>query len=117
MKYATMTDAEKERVFATDVLGWEYKQSWYGRYYWHNSENNPALGNNKDSNDFSPLTNLDHAWMGMEKLNYPWKAVSLHSTTFIQFFDGGIAISEGSGSTLNEAIAETCIKIVRPDLF
>ena len=114
MTYNKLTDQEKERIFAEDVL--EMKPVRY-----------PG-GNTKEGlyhkDTFAPLSNMDDAMLGVEKLSKEnkwylvledfthkderkWQA-NLYSTNGYSF---------GNGHTPQKAIVEACIRIKRLDLF
>ena len=110
MTYNKLTDQEKERVFAEDVLEWEIKDS-YGfqnRYYYKYK-----------NKEFHPLTDFNHAMLGVEKLGLLWNCFFDGTTYYFSFCDtsGEYMDDAFSDISLNEAIVEACIKIVRPDLF
>ena len=112
--YNKLTDQEKERIFAEDVLGWELITAYGGRYkYWS--------GSGLDERSWHPLTDLNHAMLGVEKLIEEERAIIQlwhdHSEKWHCIFTIPPGHYQSASDTPNEAIAEVCIKIVRPDLF
>ena len=116
--YKDLTPDQIEKVFAEDVLGWEYDEAPRGyNSHWNKPDGDTVM----DDPDFwSPLTRLDDCMLGVEKvvengwlftLSYeptvPWEA-------YFEDFDNRIV---GQGDTPQEAIVEACIRIKRPDLF
>ena len=138
MTYNTLTDQEKERINAVDVLGWAEKtfDVRCDKCNTHSIEQVSWVDNSgcprykisseafMDNTVFHPLTDLNHAMLGVEKLSKKnkrylvledfthrderkWQA-NLYSTNGYSF---------GNGHTPQEAIVEACIRIKRPDLF
>ncbi len=134
MKYKDMTNDQIERVFAEDVLGWfvytiedEHDKTmdiWCIEdrndmmifpvsedYYWSGTTTYP----------FHPLTDLNHAMLGVEKMRCPGRQFSLligHDR--FAFIVGSLAGEEEcciEAGTPQAAIVEACIRIKRPDLF
>lgn len=113
--YNKLSKDEIERVFAEDVLGWE-KQKNFTAY---------DIGNGRimDMDIFHPLTDLNHAMMGMEKLIQKDKCKDIEmgldlNGAWVHLYDDEWSLQlEVITKSLNEAIVEACIKIVRPDLF
>ena len=130
MKYKNMTDTDKERAFAEKVLGWVIRKvtdghgitmdAWYekdeegwmrypikGEYYWSGTTTYP----------FHPKTNLDHAFMGVEKLNPHEIEISLFNGKWsVLWFQDGVFATDNC-TTPNEAIMEACLRVVSPELF
>ncbi len=127
-QYKQLTDAEKEKVFATDVLGWVLDE--YGDYRTSDgigfvSYSHPDHDSIQEFPLFRPLRkeNIFHAMLGVEKLLEDWDTYTMEkdSDGWIAGFtpfdtDGDWPFSECC-KTLNEAIVEACIRIKRPDLF
>ena len=119
MTYNTLTDQEKERIFAADVLGWELKQVLEDKRYeaWHvNGEPQYTKGY------FLPLTDLNHAMMGVEKLMDGEWLIDFHrklnNVWYMYIYQLHPRIEYvGANVNFNEAIVEACIRIKRPDLF
>ena len=109
MKYDKLPDNEKERIFAEGVL--EIK--------WWN-----------DIAKCIPLTNLNTAFLGVNKLtqeeglylmlenlthkDHKWRVTLQEKDTSL--IQAGLIVG-AEGHTPNEAIVEACIRIKRPDLF
>ena len=123
MTYHTLTDREKERIFAEDVLGWERRPHIFGSSYYFKDNHM------KRTDYFHPLTNLDHAFMGVEKFLYPiclmredtresicgeyagkWHVIIGYEGAWVSHFTE-------KHDNPNKAIVEACIRIVRSDLF
>ena len=102
MTYNTLTDQEKERIFAEDVLG--------EKNFFHKGTNVQA---------FHPLTNLNHAMLGVEKFldkyyfELAWEFNGWEASLLWPENEYGRAKAD----TPNAAIVEACIRIKRPDSF
>ena len=119
MTYHKLTDTEKERIFAEDVLKWfKMERPVHGKFAYR-----AGIGDYRSCN---PLTDLNHAMLGMERLikENEHFFVTLNNTYINDRLEWEIAMGKiGNVSvhvfsdTPNEAIVEVCIHIVRPDLF
>ncbi len=118
MTYNTLTDQEKERIFAVDVLGWELHIVEGNRLYDHWMKGKVFI---MDTIKFHPLTNLNHAMLGMEKLIEEERAIIQlwhdHSEKWHCIFTIPPGHYQSASDTPTEAIVEACIRIKRPDLF
>jgi len=64
-----MTDDELVRAVAIEVMGWKYEDP--EDPYWVDKYGEYVMGAGVDyteDGDFTPLTNLNHAWMVVEKM-------------------------------------------------
>ena len=115
MTYNTLTDQEKERIFAEDMLGWEPYPGINGKKYL-NPNNNYCFV--MWAEDFHPLTDLNHAMLGVEKLRKEYTVEIVGENNWMLWLH---TIKDTAvicySDNLNEAIVEACIKIKRPDLF
>ncbi len=114
-KYNTLTDQEKERIFAEDVLGWEHigkTINYHDELYWKTPNYKVKC---------KPLTDMNVAIMGVEKLIEEERAIIQlwhdHSKKWHCIFTIPPGHYQSASDTLNEAIVEACIRIKRPDLF
>ena len=104
MRYTKMTPAQIRAVFLTDVLGLEW---WRG----------------KERFKCHPLTDLNHAMLGMEKLIQDEKCKDIEmgldsDGAWVHLYDDEWSLQlEVITKSLNVAIVEACIRIKRPDLF
>ena len=114
MKFNTMTPEQKERAFAEDVLGW-VKQSYFDAY-------EKGDGYLIAIDIFRPLTNLDHAFLGVDKLidkadfNLEYE-LNKWSVWFINVNEGEEIDVYVEANTPNEAITEACLRITNPGIF
>ena len=115
MKFDTMTPEQKERGFAEDVLEW-YEGSVYPRILWWMCEGKAIMY----QSDFRPLTNLDHAFLGVEKIK-PHKLELVwdrNGNCFANLWTTSSVYYQSSFcNKLNEAIVEACLRIKSPHLF
>ncbi len=112
MKYDRMTNDQIERVFAEDVLGWDESG-----LYWVDDDYGTLRIN---IHDFHPLTDLNRAMLGAEKLFDRWvlETTEMHTRSFTGVTKDFKSVGKALGKdTPQAAIVEACIKIKRPDLF
>ncbi len=113
MKYKDMTNPQIERVFAEDVLGWT-EGNVYPNIMWWMCEGKSLMY----QGEFLPLTDLNHAMMGMEKLGHDYSLNKDKDFGLWMSMDIGKKFPvEAYADTPQAAIVEACIRIKRPDLF
>ena len=101
MKYTEMTDKQKRAAFWKDVLGHDEEDWWYDKY-------------------FRPLTDLNHAMMGVEK--FPDDKYYFELNREVGYWNVSLLWPENEYANVNadtphEAIVEACLRITTPELF
>ncbi len=112
MTYNTLTKQEIERIFAEDVLGWK-EGAVNKELRWWMCEGEPVMF--KDN--FHPLTDLNHAILGLEKLGHQWGMAHGFDGYQVRLYEERERLCKVDSDNLNAAIVEACIRIKRPDLF
>ena len=120
MIYNTLTDQEKERIFAVDVLGWEFRKTARGEFLVN--KNNMRMFT---VSQWHPRTDLNHAMMGVEKLiaengtytisRYNLPNIDINARHVTIGLEDNFVVSRNLD--LCRALVEACICIKRPDLF
>ena len=132
MTYPTLTDQEKERIFAEDVLGWVQEEAYAScsscngtkqlSDVWVDDKGCPRKDVKTNQlwpgeEVFSPLTDLNHAILGLEKLGHQWGMAHGFDGYQVRLYEESKRLCKVDSDNLNEAIVEACIRIKRPDLF
>jgi len=130
MKYNKMSKAEIERVFAEDVLNLMSGDLYLGQPVWFEDDGHFVF----TQDEFSPLTDLNHAMLGVEKLlgdkdltlyfklsamgyRYDLKEQKSYWKYKMIFTDDYDDLATVIADTPEAAIVEACIRIVKSDLF
>lgn len=116
-EYNNLTDEEKNALFATEVLGWWNSG---GNWLLDDKVTFPGYQDHYSSPDdfpeFDPYNNLDHAFMGVDKLEdggYYWTATNRMNAQrpyYFRIWKLDVCTHEVWAETKNEAIMLACLR-------